>query len=658
MQAQTSTTESDLHRHGSEPAPEPEPEPEPEPQDPVRLAPGEGGLAPAARPTSSSSITLGFSNTQDLNFLVEAKMKGGEGRAGARQELRVAPPKPEGEPLLLKDLGRMRAIRRGHKKVETMERTQRALEVQQQALQVEFVESITAVDAELREVRSERLEEVSTMASRVSRLERTLDDRKSEQVAAAEAKARHLEESATLQMNLDSALESTKVAERIGAGEARSLTFQVEGLSKERDKLDSENKRLVTSESGAQHRAERAESEALHLREEMRKAFGELRKVRSMCQTLQARQKVGDELTIEMEKQRRTIEEQREAAAVEAEAAAARERDLLQKLDDTRKEGRHDKEVATVRQEEIGLLRDQLREKELVIRELAGVNARLEVQEARLETMLEERERILMNSAVTEVNRLKGALNEITGSRDKIRRELQKSIDELGSLRKQMSVQEDLVRKAAYTNVSYGKRLDDLTLGLQRKHADVTDAKRKMVAAMEREEEVRIQLARVEKEFEIHRDNSVAAQEHKVVAAKLTQSEKIVLNLQEECRLLRRQAAVDSGQYEGVIVRLDEKVASLKATLDEKLEEEEEALKHGGTASQKLKMEIDRLKTRVHELHGTIRSQEKRAVAAESRASELEEERKQMATMAKRATAERQYAMYAVVSSKLCALQN
>eukprot|EP01048_Picozoa_sp_COSAG05_P024407 COSAG05_NODE_5727_length_1104_cov_3.569410_1_plen_126_part_01 len=126
--------------------------------------------------------------------------------------MRVAPPKPEGEPLLLKDLGRMRAIRRGHKKVETMAKAQRVLEVQQQAQQVEFAETITAVDTELREVRSERLEEISTMASQVSQLEKSLEERKSEQVAAAEAKARHLEESAALKMNLDSAVESTKVA--------------------------------------------------------------------------------------------------------------------------------------------------------------------------------------------------------------------------------------------------------------------------------------------------------------------------------------------------------------------------------------------------------------------------------------------------------------
>jgi hypothetical protein len=46
-----------------------------------------------------------------------------------------------------------------------------------------------------------------------------------------------------------------------------------------------------------------------------------------------------------------------------------------------------------------------------VIRELAAVNAKMEVQESKLETLLEERERILMNSAVAEVNLLKVRVN-------------------------------------------------------------------------------------------------------------------------------------------------------------------------------------------------------------------------------------------------------
>eukprot|EP01047_Picozoa_sp_COSAG01_P038197 COSAG01_NODE_3085_length_6574_cov_4.675418_6_plen_836_part_01 len=620
-----------------EPKPEPRPEPEPEPQADQLVA----------RPISSSSVTLGWQEsdaTNEINYLA-AVHTAGETRAGARLDLRVAPPRPSGEPLLLKNLGRMRAIRRGHRKAEKMEKERRVLQVAQQVQQVEFGASIAAADAELREVRGARLEEMSGIAAQVEELEVRLERRREMDGAVVAERERHAEESARLRQELEAAKASTEVVERVGAGTVRELNFQIDGLTREKERLASSVARLTQAHADAEHRAERAESEAVQIREEMRLAFGELRKVRSMCQELQKRQKVGDEQAIEMEKQRREMVAQRQAAEEAATAAANRERELMEKLDTARKQGEHDRQVADVRQDEIKRLRDQVREKELVIGELAEVNARLEVQESKLETLLEERERILMNSAVVEVNRLKTALTQITASRDKIRQESQQNVTALAALRKKMAVQEDLVRKAAYTNASYGKRLEDLTLGLQRKHSDVTDAKRKMVAAMEREEELRIQLARVRQEFKLHRDDSVSAQEHKVLMAQMEKAQALVKRDQETARLLRRQATVDSGRYEGVINRLDEKLAGLKAKLDEKLQEEEEALKHGGTATQKLKMEIDRLKARVNELHGTIRSQEKRAVAAETRAAQLEQERKQMEVAFKRATAERQYAM-------------
>jgi chromosome segregation ATPase len=117
-----------------------------------------------------------------------------------------------------------------------------------------------------------------------------------------------------------------------------------------------------------------------------------------------------------------------------------------------------------------------------------------------------------MNSAVSEVNRLKEALKGITTSRDQLRQELQISVDKMETFSKKMAAQEDLVRKAAYTNVSYGKRLEDLTMGLKQKHNDVTAAKRKQLAAEEVADELRIQLGKVEKEFEMHREDSVDAQ--------------------------------------------------------------------------------------------------------------------------------------------------
>ena len=202
---------------------------------------------------------------------------------------------------------------------------------------------------------------------------------------------------------------------------------------------------------------------------------------------------------------------------------------------------------------------------------------------------------------------------------------------------KKMAAQEDLVRKAAYTNVSYGKRLEDLTMGLKQKHNDVTAAKRQQLAAEDMADELRIQLGKVEKEFEMHREDSVDAQVHKVVVREKEQAEKRMGLLRDEIRTLRREMSFNSGQYEGVIEKLDAEFAATKEKLDTKIAEEAEALKHGGTAMQKLKMQVEALELKKRELHAIARSAEKKCKAAETKAEEMEMNQTALQTEAKRA---------------------
>lgn len=606
--------------------PEPEPEPEMEPLSPPASPP----FQDAFRPRSMGGDGLGVRDI-GMDYLEQA------GYGAPPQPVYSGPPKPTGDPILYKDLNRTRAIMRGQRKVTNLEAQRRALEVQQQALTVDYSTSLIEVEEELREVRTTRLDEVGELAKRVDTLQDEIEVRKAGDAAVAAERAERTLEAARLKKDLAKAEEKQGAIERVGQVAVRELEFERDGLASQRSDLESQLNVARQSESEARHRAERAEAEAAALREESKKDKWELRKTKDMCKNLQAHSQTADEIRREKQLVQNSLDNTQAAASKAASEALARERDLLEKLHTAREDVKRDREVAEVRQEEIVRQREQLREKEHVITELARVNATLEVQEARLETLLEERERILMNSAVAEVNRLKEALKEITASRDKLRQELQSSVDKMEMFQKKMAAQEDLVRKAAYTNVSYGKRLEDLTMGLKQKHSDVTAAKRLQIAAEETADDLRIQLGKTEKEFEMHRADSVDAQVHKVTVREKEQAEKRMALLRDEIRTLRREMSFNSGQYEGVIERLDSELASVKEKLDTKIAEEAEALKHGGTAMQKLKMQVEALELKKRELHAIAKSAEKKRKAAEQKANDMEMAQSALETDAKRA---------------------
>ena len=607
------------------------PEPEPEPE--LRLPPGSGSPPPVDqfRPRSmGGNLDVGVHGV-GKDWLVQA------GFDPPPQPVYGGPPKPSGDPILYKDLNRTRAIMRGQRKVNDLESQRRALELQQQALTVDYSTALVEVEEELIEVRNSRLDEVVTLSKHVDTLQDEIERRKEGDEAVAKEQAERSLEAARLKKDLDQAANIQRATERGGQVKVRELEFVRDGLAKERAELEEQLKVARASESDARLRAERAEAEAAALREEQKKDKWELRKTKDMCKNLQAHSQTADEIRREKHLVQIDLDTARSEAARAASEALARERDLLEKLDTARQEAKRDREVAEVRQEEIVRQRDQLREKEIVITELAKVNATLEEQESRLETLLEERERILMNSAVAEVNRLKEALRGITASRDQLRQELQASVDKMEMFEKKMAVQEDLVRKAAYTNVSYGKRLEDLTMGLKQKHSDVTAAKRLQVAAEEKADDLRVKLGKTEREFEMHKADSVDAQVHKVTVREKEQAEKRMRRLGDEIRTLRRDMAFNSGQYEGVIERLDSELASVKEKLDTKLAEEAEALKHGGTAMQKLKMQVEALELKKKELHAIARSAEKKCKAAEQQANDMQMQQKALETDARRA---------------------
>jgi chromosome segregation ATPase len=604
-------------------------EPEPEPELPVDMPPPPPAVD-AFRPRSMGGEEVGVRDV-GKDWLIQA------GFDPPPPPVYGGPPKPAGDPILYKDLNRTRAIMRGQRKVNDLESQRRALELQQQALTVDYSTSLIEVEEELIEVRNSRLDEVVTLSQHVDKLQDEIERRKEADDAVAQERAERSLEAARLRKNLEQAEKTQQAIEREGQVKVRELEFVRDGLSKERADLAEQLQVARTSESEARHRAERAEAEAAALREEQKKDKWELRKTKDMCKNLQAHSQTADEIRREKHLVQVDLDNAKATAANAASEAVARERDLLEKLHTAREEAKRDREIAEVRQEEIVRQRDQLREKEIVITELAKVNATLEEQESRLETLLEERERILMNSAVAEVNRLKEALRDITGSRDKLRQELQASVDKMEMFQKKMAAQEDLVRKAAYTNVSYGKRLEDLTMGLKQKHSDVTAAKRLQVAAEEKADDLRIQLGKTEREFEMHKADSVDAQVHKVTVREKEQAEKRMHRLGDEIRTLRRDMAFNSGQYEGVIERLDSELASVKEKLDTKIAEEAEALKHGGTAMQKLKMQVEALELKKRELHAIARSAEKKCKAAEQQANDMQMQQKALETDARRA---------------------
>ena len=61
-----------------------------------------------------------------------------------------------------------------------------------------------------------------------------------------------------------------------------------------------------------------------------------------------------------------------------------------------------------------------------------------------------------------------------------------------------------------------------------------------MVAAMEKEEELCIKLARLQQEFALYKEDSVDAQQHSVVTAKFKKAQEMLMQEQETSRLLRQ----------------------------------------------------------------------------------------------------------------------
>ena len=259
-------------------------------------------------------------------------------------------PKPAGDPVLYKDLNRTRAIMRGQRKVDVLEKSRRALEVQQQSLTLDYSNSLLEVESELRDVRTRRLDEATSLATRIDQLEGDLDARKAAEAAAAEEKARRTLEAGRMAKDLERAQEDARSVERLHQARERELEFENEGLAAEKERLGAELARVTQGESEALHRAERSEAEAGALREEMKGKTWELRKLKNMCQNLQSKTTTQDELRMQMHLVEVELAKEKEAAAAYASGAVARERELLERLHVARDEVKRDKEVAEVRE--------------------------------------------------------------------------------------------------------------------------------------------------------------------------------------------------------------------------------------------------------------------------------------------------------------------
>ena len=108
----------------------------------------------------------------------------------------------------------------------------------------------------------------------------------------------------------------------------------------------------------------------------------------------------------------------------------------------------------------------------------------------------------------------------------------------------------------------------------------------------------------------------------KIIKVRLETSERLGEAARAELRTVQIESASEIGALQGQIDGLDAHVAALQANIDAKKAEEEEALKRGGTASQKAQMEIEALKVREDELHRLRIAAEKRANAAEAEGAE------------------------------------
>eukprot|EP01052_Picozoa_sp_SAG31_P006319 SAG31_NODE_288_length_18400_cov_55.018851_22_plen_195_part_00 len=121
-------------------------------------------------------------------------------------------------------------------------------------------------------------------------------------------------------------------------------------------------------------------------------------------------------------------------------------------------------------------------------------------------------------------------------------------------------------------------------------------------------------------------EDTVRKGDYKVIQVRLETSERLGEAARTELRALQVESAKTIGSLHGQIDGLDAHVAKLQGVIDAKKAEEEEALKRGGTASQKAQMEIEALKARVDELHRLRIAAEKRANAAEAETAETQQE--------------------------------
>ena len=222
--------------------PEPEPEPEMEPLSPPASPP----FQDAFRPRSMGGDGLGVRDI-GMDYLEQA------GYGAPPQPVYSGPPKPTGDPILYKDLNHTRAIMRGQRKVTNLEAQRRALEVQQQALTVDYSTSLIEVEEELREVRTTRLDEVGELAKRVDTLQDEIEVRKAGDAAVAAERAERTLEAARLKKDLAKAEEKQGAIERVGQVAVRELEFERDGLASQRSDLESQLNVARQSESEARH---------------------------------------------------------------------------------------------------------------------------------------------------------------------------------------------------------------------------------------------------------------------------------------------------------------------------------------------------------------------------------------------------------------------
>lgn len=373
---------------------------------------------------------------------------------------------PSGDPVF-RDLNRTRAIVRNQGKISQLEVEKRDLRARLQGVENQYVAQLSDLEKELRSVREGKLNEVGNLAERVQKLERELKTTIMEKIELETVALDALAEATVLRKKLSVSQETGQSTTRMGDAAARQLEFKIEQLVKDKNEAEASLKKLRTSEDEANKKAESCIASATKYQEELAVSYGELRKLRSMTKALNARRRTEVQLEVELARLHGALEET-EAERSEAEEEFEKETQIrLQQLYDERIQLKQQAEVANVRKAEIDSLREELVGKELVILELADVTARLDVQQGRLEVLLEEREKIVMASASAEVHRLKEKLGEITSARDYLLREAQIHENTMEKLTKQFKAREDQFRKAAFTNASYGKRLEELKVGLQ-----------------------------------------------------------------------------------------------------------------------------------------------------------------------------------------------